>query len=142
MYDTINHWWVMYAKIQIKNFFINISKEQSQMKYGLLELLEIKLNRLYEKVNRTGEANYDEIREIKDRINSIKTEILEGVKIRSREQEQIEGERVSAYLIGKQGTIKSKKGITNQRFRTRPIHEQIEVTSMSYPTGMSKSEST
>ena len=34
------------------------------------------------------------------------------MKIRSRIQEQIEGEKVSAYLIGKQATIKSKKGIS------------------------------
>ena len=37
--------------------------------------------------------NYKDVKEIKDRINAIKTEILEGVKIRNRMQEQIEGEK-------------------------------------------------
>ena len=52
--------------------------------------------------------NYSDVKELKDRINLIKMEILEGVKTRSRIQEQVEGEKVSAYLIGKQNTIKSK----------------------------------
>ena len=111
LYDTINNWWELNAKHRIKSFFISISKEKSQMKYGLLQMLELKLNRLYEKVNRTGQINYNEITEIKGRINSIKNDMLEGVKIRSRIEEQIEGEKISAYLIGKQATIKSKKGI-------------------------------
>ena len=51
-------------------------------------------------------------KKLKDRINSIKAGILEGVKIRCRIEEQIEGEKVSAYLIGKQNTIRSKKRIT------------------------------
>ena len=46
-------------------------------------------------------------------MSAIKTEILEGVKIRSRIKEQIEGEKVSAYLVGRQNTIKSKKYITD-----------------------------
>ena len=112
MYDTINDWWERHAKYQIKTFFIKVGREKSQMKYGLLQLLETKLNRLYEKLNRTEQMNYNEVREIKNRINSIKTDMLEGVKIRSRIQEQIEGERASAFLIGKQATIKSKKGIS------------------------------
>ena len=108
-YDNIINWWEMYAKYQIKNFFIDIGKEENQKKYGMLEYLEHKLNRLYDRLNKTGQMNYQEVKRLKDRINSIKTEILEGVKIRSRIQEQIEGEKVSAYLIGKQTTIKSKK---------------------------------
>ena len=96
----------MHAKYQIKNFFVNIGKEENIKKYGRLEYLEFKLNRLYEILNRTGEVNYLEIKSFKDRINAIKTEILEGVKIRNRIQDQIEGEKISAHLIGKQATVK------------------------------------
>ena len=112
-YDTINDWWELCAKIQIRNFFIEKGKEESQKRYGLLQYLEHKLNRLYEKLNRTNRINYNDVKDLKDRISAIKTEILEGVKIRSRILEQIEGEKVSAYLVGRQNTIKSKKYITN-----------------------------
>ena len=92
-YDSINKWWEFYAKAQIKKFFIKKGREESQKKYGLLEYLEFKLNRLHEHLNKTGQMNYKDVKEIKDRINAIKTEILEGVKIRNRMQEQIEGEK-------------------------------------------------
>ena len=46
-YDSINKWWECYAKVQIKKFFIRKGREESQKKYGLLEYLEFKLNRLY-----------------------------------------------------------------------------------------------
>ena len=42
---------------------------------------------------------YNDVKLLKDRIDDLKNEILEGVKIRSRIQEQEEGERVSAFLI-------------------------------------------
>ena len=71
------------------------------------------MNRLYDTCNITGEVEYTEVKQLKDRINAIKTNILEGVKIRARIQEQIEGERVSAFLIAKQATIKSKKAINS-----------------------------
>ena len=36
-YDSINNWWNMYAKSQIKKFFVNIGKEENIKKYGRLE---------------------------------------------------------------------------------------------------------
>lgn len=110
-YDSINTWWDMHAKKQIRFFFIKIGKDEAQMKYGLLHLLEYKLNRLYDNLNKTGLIDYQEVKSIKDRINMIKDQMLEGVKIRNRMQEQIEGEKISAYLIGKQAKIKTKKAI-------------------------------
>ena len=112
-YDSINTWWDMYAKKQIRSFFTEIGKQEYQMKQGLLYYLEFKLNRIYEKLNKTGEINYAELKEIKDRINMIKTQMLEGVKIRNRMQEQTDGEKISAYLIGKQAKIKAKEAITS-----------------------------
>ena len=91
---------------------MKIGKDEAQMNYGLLHLLEHKLNRLYENLNKTGLIDYNEVKTIKDRINMIKDQMLEGVKIRNRMQEQIEGEKISAYLIGKQAKIKTKKALT------------------------------
>ena len=80
-YDTINDWWDRYAKSQIRHFFIEKGREESQRRYGLLEYLEFKLNRLYEKLNRTGQINYNEVKEIKDRIHSIKQKFLRELKL-------------------------------------------------------------
>ena len=49
---------------------------------------------------------------MKNRINELKLEILEGVKVRSRILDETEGEKVSAHLIGKQAKLKSKELIT------------------------------
>ena len=114
-YDTINIWWEFYAKSQIKKFFITVGREESDKKYGLIQFLEYKLNRLYDKCNKTGKVEYLEVKQLKDRINDLKKNILEGVKIRARISEKIEGEKVSNYLIGKQTTIKSKKAIHSIR---------------------------
>ena len=53
-YDSINIWWEMHAKFQIKKFFIIVGKEENERKYGLIQFLECKLNRLYDKCNKTG----------------------------------------------------------------------------------------
>ena len=49
---------------------------------------------------------------IKDRINNIKDDILEGVRIRARVKEQVEGEIASSSLLGKQSTNKNKPYIS------------------------------
>ena len=92
---------------------MKIGKDEAQMKYGLLHLLEHRLNRLYDTLNKTGLIDHNEVKTIKDRINMIKNQMLEGVKIRTRMQEQVEGEKISAYLISKQAKLKSKKAITS-----------------------------
>ena len=82
-------------------------------KYGLIEYLEFCLNKLYNNINLTGNLQYGEVKLLKDRIDEIKSEILEGVKVRARINEQVEGERVSAFLIKQQARIKSRKLITS-----------------------------
>ena len=88
-----------------KKFFINEGKIANKKRYGLIEYLECSLSNLY----KLDGNNYNEIKLLKTRISNIKDRILEGVKIRSRITEQIEGEQISAYLIQKQNSIKSKK---------------------------------
>ena len=95
-YRNINDWWDNFAKSEIKHFFIRISKRENQRKYGLLKYLEYCLNRLYNDLNISGKIEYKEVKLIKYKIDSIKTEIMNGVKIRSKVEEQLQGEKVSS----------------------------------------------
>ena len=108
-YRNLNEWWDKYAKLEIKHFCIKISKKEKQRKYGLLNYLELCLNKVYNDLNLTGSINYSEVKLLKDRIDNIKTEMMNGVKIRSRIEEQIEGEKVSPYLIKQQSSTKCTK---------------------------------
>ena len=117
-YNNINEWWDLYAKKQIKTFFIDIGKIENQKKYGMLNYLEHCLNKLYNKLNIEGKIDYKQVRYLKDRINNIKNEILEGVKIRNRMEEQLQGEQISTYLIKKQSNIKTRQFMTN--IKTEP----------------------
>ena len=112
-YSTVNEWWDLYVKKQIKFFFVKEGKEVMNKKYGLIRYLEYSLNRLYNNLNNNGQIAYDRVKIIKDRIDDLKNDILEGVKIRSRIQEQEEGERVSAFLIKKQAHVKAYKLISS-----------------------------
>ena len=111
-YDNINDWWEFCAKKHIKTFFIHQGKIENQKKYGLLKYLEFSLNRLYNKNNISSNIDYSKVKAIKNRISNIKAEILEGVKIRSRVDEQLKGETVSTFLIQKQAQIKKKQLVT------------------------------
>ena len=82
-------------------------------KYSLIKYLEYSLNRLYNNLNLNGTMQYDQVRALKDRISDLKNEILDGVKIRGRIQEQEEGERVSAFLIKQQSNIKARNLLTS-----------------------------
>ena len=67
------------------------------------------MNRLYNNNNVSNIIDYDRVKSIKARISEIKAEILEGVKVRSRVEEQLKGEIVSTFLIKKQAQIKKKQ---------------------------------
>ena len=84
-----------------------------ERKYGMINYLEYCLNRLYNKVNISGDLQYDEVKILKNIIDDLKNKILEGVKIRSRIKEQVEGEKVSAFLIKQQASAKSRKLISS-----------------------------
>ena len=105
-YNNINEWWEGCAKKRIKSFFINKGKIENQKKYGMLKYLEYSLNRLYNDCNVNNKIEYDRVKTIKARISDIKSEILKGVQVRSRVEEQLKGEIVSTFLIQKQAQIK------------------------------------
>ena len=66
-----------------------------------MKYLESKLHRKYKEMHSTGVLDMKEVKRLKEKVNNIKEQILEGVKIRARIKEQIEGERVSSTLLGK-----------------------------------------
>ena len=124
-FNDINEWWDIYVKREIKSFFIREGKRINDKKYGLIQYLEYSLNRKYNQLNISGTLQYSEVKLLKDRIDDLKNEILEGVKIRSRIKEQEEGEKVSAYLIKQQVNIKSQKLITSIKTEAN-IMENLE----------------
>ena len=88
------------------------------------------MNRLYNQVNISGIVDYSEIKEIKDKISNIKANFLNGVKIRSRVEEQLQGEHVSAYLIKKQANVNSKyliKSLKAEGNILENVNENMEI---------------
>ena len=92
------------------------------MRKGLIKYLECKLHRLYQNIHSVGNIDMHEIKRLKDKINNIKEHVLEGIKIRARIEEQVDGEKASSSLLGKQSNSKSK-----------PIITQIKLNQMSNP---------
>ena len=60
-------------------------------------------------ISNNGQLDITETKRLKEKINSIKEEVMEGVAIRARIKEQTEGEQASASLLSKQCSTKSKQ---------------------------------
>ena len=97
----------------------------------MLHYLEFYLNKLYNKLNIEGKLDFKQVKDLKDRINNIKNEILEGVKIRSRIEEQLTGEQISTFLIKKQSNIKSRQFMTSIKAEPNIIDNLAEGTILS-----------
>ena len=101
----ILEWW-SYVKEQLKSFFIKASKLYNQEKYGLLDFLRSQLKDVI--VKSTVNTNkYEEIDMLKSRINVIQDNICEGIRIRAKVDEKLNGEKVSSYLIGREKNSRS-----------------------------------
>lgn len=111
-YRNISNWWSDYVKQEIKYFFVREGKRKSKERYGMINYLETKLRKQHLKLNTCGTLNYEELKTLKDQINNLKSLILEGVKVRGRIQEQVEGEKVSSYLLGQQRSTSCRKIMT------------------------------
>ena len=110
-YTTILDWWEFHVKIKVKEFYIRICKFKNQIRYNLLTMLENRLRKLYEITHSTGTPKM-EINYVKNKIENIRDDIAEGIKIRARVQDlQCQG-KVSKYLISKQNDIRSRKLLT------------------------------
>ena len=97
------------AKPQIKRFYMIQGKEQKQLKQGLLKYLENNLRALYDNANDNNIIDFDMINSIRNKIDSHRDKEIEGIRIRSRIQDNIHCEQISRYLITKQKEISQKK---------------------------------
>ena len=106
-YNNICEWWEQLAKPQIKKFFIKQGKISKKLALGKIKYLEHKLHRICNEIHNTGNLDFGEVKRLKSKINDLKSEMLEGVKIRAKILENTDGEKPSAYLLGKE--VKPKK---------------------------------
>ena len=109
---------------------MQMGKIENGKKYGLLNNSEHCLNKLYNTLNREGTIEYAKVKSLKDRIDQIKNDIFEGVKI-SRVDEQVNGEHISTYLIKKQSNIKARQFMTNIKSEYNVIANLDEGTILS-----------
>ena len=104
--QSILEWWDE-TKVQLKIFFKEMSKIINQERFGLLNLLKSELRIAYN--NHSINCNsFNRIRELKERIAIIEDEICEGVRIRARVEERLNGEKISTYLLGKEKNAKTR----------------------------------
>ena len=68
---------------------MNEGKIVNQKRHGLIKYLEYSLHFLYSEQS----DRYDDIKVLKDRIDNLKSEVLEGVKIRGKMNDQMHGEK-------------------------------------------------
>ena len=112
MFPNLIHWWETMVKPQVKTFYIHQGKEQKKLEQGLLNYYEIKLRTLYDQANNEHILDFVMIKELNNKIDSYREKAVEGIRIRSRVQDAICGEKISRYLIAKQKDISQKKIIT------------------------------
>ena len=97
-HSKITEWWEHCAKPEmirfLKNFSRSLALERKQTKEGFYYLLKLAIDR--------GMDGFDEALEIKHRINDVNQQEMEGVKVRSRFQENIEKERGSLYHLARE----------------------------------------
>ena len=108
----ISIWWNDLVKPEKIKYFAAQGKETNKMKQGFLDYLEFKLRRQYEIANTSGIINNFTINSLKSRIETVRNDMVKGVKIRSRLQDAVQGEFFSNYLIAKQKEIAIRKIIT------------------------------
>ena len=64
---------------------------------------------MYNNLDTSGNLDYQEVKNLKDIIDNLKLQILNGIKVRSRVQEASLGEIPSSYLLGKLKSNNKKK---------------------------------
>ena len=100
-YNSCLEWWDN-IKLEVSKLFIKIGKLKKSQKFGLLHILEDELKCLNVMHQKKPNIGFNEMQSLKAKINLLKEKEFDGVKIRARLKDKIEGEKVSSYLIGKQ----------------------------------------
>jgi exonuclease III len=97
-FQSVTEWWESCAKPQIlmflKIFSRTLATEQRQTKEAFYFLLKSAVGR--------GTAGFQEALELKHRIQDLDREVMEGVKVRSRFQENLEKERGSLFHLARE----------------------------------------
>ena len=75
---------------------------------------------MYNNLDSSENLDYQEIKHLKEIIDNLKLQILEGIKVRSRVQEASLGEIPSSYLLGKLKTNNNKK--VNEKNNSRGLY--------------------
>ena len=78
----------------------------------MLNLLESRLRYLYEVAYQNGNPNMAEINNVKKKIEEIRDELAEGIKVRSRITNLQNDEKLSKFVIAKQQEFMARKLIT------------------------------
>ena len=86
----ISIWWNDLVKPEIIKYFAAQGKETIKMKCGFLDYPEFKLRRQYEIANTSGIINNFTINSLKSRIETVRNDMVKGVKIRSRLQDAVQ----------------------------------------------------
>ena len=100
-FNNVLEWWD-FAKTEVATLFQKVGKQLKAQKFGLLSCLEEKMKYYNYKHQSNPDKGYPEIIDIKAKLNKIKSESYEGLRIRARIEDKIHGEKLSSYLIKKQ----------------------------------------
>ena len=93
--------------MKLKSFFSDYQSKRYRKKYGTIALLQEHLKVLQYKAVE-GSIKYNEIKLIKSRIKSIKDDISEGIKMKMKVEERVNGEKLSLHLLNKE-KIRAKR---------------------------------
>ncbi len=122
-YSKVTKWWENYAKPEmirfLKTFSKNLAAERKQTKDGLYYMLKLAIDR--------GMAGFDEALEIKHRINDVNQQEMEGVKVRSRFQENIEKERGSLYHLAREKKNGKKNNLEVLKIDGNNVTDQAKI---------------
>ena len=110
-YDNLLLWWED-VKRECKWFWKKVSMRLSEQKYGLINLLQSRLKQLYEKAY-SYNTNFEEISALKERIVLLQNEMCDGIKVRAKMKDKLEGEKLSSHLLGKEKNSKAHKYMLN-----------------------------
>ncbi len=122
-YGKITEWWENCAKPEIirflKIFSRSLALERKQTKEGFYCLLKLAID--------CGMAGFDEALDLKHRINYINQREMEGVKVRSRFQENIEKERGSLYHLAREKKNGKRNNLEVLKIDGDNVSDQVKI---------------
>ena len=122
-FNEITEWWEVCAKPEITKFLKIFSRslalERNQTKEGFYFMLKLAIDQ--------GMAGFEEALLIKHRLNSMIRCEMEGVKIRSRFQENVENERGSLYHLAREKKNGEKNNLEVMNIDGKEVSDQLKI---------------